>query len=93
MSSLRSNKEALTEEVKSSIAMSLQLGEKAVSFSYDTPLLGDLPELDSMAVVSVITGLEEHFGISIDDDELSADAFATVGTLVDLVAEKLSEGQ
>jgi acyl carrier protein len=54
-----------------------------------TPLLGSIPELDSMAVVTVITMIEERFGIVVDDDEISAETFETVGTLYDFVNAKL----
>ena len=53
------------------------------------PLLGALPELDSMAVVSLITALEEHFGFSVTDDEIEAATFATLGSLSDFVQQKL----
>ena len=56
----------------------------------DTALLGSLPQLDSMAVVGLLTALEEHFGIAILDDDISARHFATVGTLTDFVRDKLS---
>ena len=52
-------------------------------------LLGSIPEVDSMAVVQILTTIEEHFGISIPDDEISADAFATLGSLADLVQARL----
>lgn len=67
----------------------LSLGGRSALFQRDTPLLGAVPELDSMAVVSLITALEEQFGIAVDDDEIDAATFATVGSLVDLVANKL----
>ncbi|MEO8304463.1 MAG: phosphopantetheine-binding protein [Betaproteobacteria bacterium] len=54
-----------------------------------SPLLGAVPELDSMAVVTVITTLEERFGFSVDDDEIDGSIFATVGSLVDFVNSKL----
>ena len=41
-----------------------------------------------MAVVALITGLEDRFGIVIDDDDLDGSVFATVGSLVDLVVAK-----
>lgn len=53
-------------------------------------LLGSIAELDSMAVVSIITGLEESFGIVVDDDEVDGRTFATVGSLVDFVADKIA---
>ena len=58
-------------------------------FKVDTPLLGALPELDSMAVVSVITLLEERFGFVVEEDELDAGTFETVGTLTRFVERKL----
>lgn len=67
----------------------LSLGGRGAVFQRDTALLGSLPELDSMAVVSLITTLEECFGISIDDDEIDGDVFATVGSLVDFVHQKV----
>jgi acyl carrier protein len=68
----------------------LALGGRARDFDASTRLLGSLPELDSMAVVGVITGLEEHFGIAVHDDEISADTFETVGSLVRFVEHKLA---
>ncbi len=59
-------------------------------FADDTPLLGALPELDSMAVVSLITALEERFGFTVEDDEIGGATFATVGSLVDFVQGKLA---
>lgn len=55
----------------------------------ETRLLGAVPEFDSMAVVSIITALEEHYGFAIDDDEIEASTFETVGSLVDFVNGKL----
>lgn len=54
----------------------------------DTGLFGNLPELDSMAVATVLTALEDRFGILIDDDVISGELFETIGTLADFVAEK-----
>lgn len=68
----------------------LQHGDRARTFSADTRLLGHVPELDSMAVVAVITALEERFGITFDDDEISAEAFDTVASLHALVLRKLA---
>jgi acyl carrier protein len=67
----------------------LSLNGRALHYVRATPLLGAVPELDSMAVVGVITALEEHFGFVIDDHEIDASIFATVASLVDFVAGKL----
>lgn len=63
----------------------LQLQGRALAFDAQTPLLGDLPEMDSMAVLAVLTGLEDHFGVAFDDADIQGDVFATVGSLCDLV--------
>ena len=68
----------------------LSLGGRSVSFDRGTHLLGAIPELDSMAVVSLITSLEEQLGIMVDDDEIDGETFATVGSLTDFVAAKLA---
>lgn len=59
------------------------------SLTEDTPLLGEIAELDSMAVVAILTAIEENFGIEIYDDEINADVFETFGTLSDFVKAKL----
>jgi acyl carrier protein len=67
----------------------LSLGGRAAAFTRETHLLGAIPELDSMAVVTLITTLEERFGIIVDDDDIDGETFSTVGTLVDFVGGKL----
>lgn len=68
----------------------LGLEGRSGEFGLDTPLLGAVPELDSMAVVGVINLLEEHFDFMIDDDELDGSTFATLGSLLDFVDAKLA---
>ena len=65
------------DEVKTILIDVLALGEPGLALTADSPLLGSLPELDSMAVVSLIGALEERFGIAIGDDDISASTFAT----------------
>jgi acyl carrier protein len=67
----------------------LSLNGRARKFNDKTPLLGSLPELDSMAVANVLTSLEERFGFMIDDDEVDGSMFATVGSLTAFVESKL----
>jgi acyl carrier protein len=69
----------------------LGLNGRAARMDRNAPLLGAIPELDSMAVLAVITTLEERFGFSVADDELDASSFATIGTLSDFVSTKLSQ--
>jgi len=79
------------DDVKALLAEVLGIEDRAASLDASTPLLGSLPELDSMAVVSLIGALEERFGIAIDDDDLSASTFETLGSLAAFVAEKRAE--
>ncbi len=67
----------------------LSLGGRSASFTRSTALLGAVPQLDSMAVVTLITTLEDRFSIVIADDEIDSDTFASVGTLSDFVAAKV----
>ena len=68
----------------------LSLKGRASGFTLETPLRGALPELDSMAVVALITTLEERFGFIVDDDEIDGTVFATLATLADFVQKKLT---
>ncbi len=81
---------ATIDEVKNILRDSLQLGDRAKGFTIDTRLLGSVPELDSMAVLTVLTAIEERFGFTVEDDDISADTFATVGSLCDYVQTKLA---
>ncbi len=69
----------------------LSLSGRGKAFTPDTPLLGAIPELDSMAVVTLITSLEEQLGIVVDDDDIDGATFETVGSLTAFVAGKLAD--
>lgn len=77
------------EDVKQIVIDTLGLGERGASLEEASPLLGAIPELDSMAVINLITALEEHYGFSIADDEISAEVFETLGSLSAFVGRKL----
>jgi len=76
------------EDVVRIVGDVLQLGERGTSMDAGTPLLGALPEFDSMAVVSIITAFEDEYGLVVDDDAISAEAFETIGTLHAFLAEQ-----
>jgi acyl carrier protein len=61
--------------------LSLSEGE----LSANTQLIGNLPEFDSMAIVSILMQIEEDFGIEIPDDELSGEVFESVESLTEFV--------
>ena len=79
----------IQKEVLSVLDETLSLHGQSATFSADTPLLGAIPEIDSMAVVSILTALEERFDFIVDDDEIDGTVFETVGALVQFVEQKL----
>lgn len=80
----------VTQEILHVLDEVLSLNGRSASFTRNTHLMGALPELDSMAVVSLITSLENHFGLVVDDDDIDGSTFATVGSLADFVSGKIS---
>ena len=76
------------QDILSLLAEVLQIDTSEMDES--TELLGGFPEFDSMAVVMVITALEDTMGIAVDDDEISAETFETIGSLVNFVESKRS---
>jgi acyl carrier protein len=77
------------DELKAIVAGILQVGDRLEALGPDAALLGGIPEFDSMAVVSILTTIEESYGVVIDDDEVSAESFETLGSLLDFVNGKL----
>lgn len=61
----------------------------AAGLTSASPLLGSVAELDSMAVVAILGGLEERFGFSVADDDVDGQTFASVASLVEFVRGKL----
>ncbi len=78
------------QEVVGILDAVLCLRGRANSFQRDTLLAGAVPELDSMAVLGILTSIEDRFGFTIADDEIDGSAFATLGSLVDFVQAKLA---
>jgi|TARA_B110000914_G_scaffold26280_1_gene19653 acyl carrier protein len=79
------------DKVRDILSDALGIGERKYSITAESNLLGSIPELDSMGVVSVITALAEHFDITINDDEISAKTFETLGSLASFVEQKLAK--
>lgn len=80
---------AVIDGVKRVLQEALQLGDRVDDFDESTALFGSIPEFDSMAVITVVTGLEEQFDIEVDDDDITAEVFETLGSLTRFVEDKL----
>jgi len=61
-------------------------------FNDDTGLFGHLPELDSMAVASLLTEIEDRLGFHIEDDEVEGEMLETFGALLAFIDMKLVTG-
>jgi acyl carrier protein len=82
--------ESTWDGVRSVLVETLGIEDRADSLTPDTPLFGSMPELDSLAVVEVVTSLEERFGFQIDDEDFTGDVFDTVGSLAAFVDQNRS---
>jgi acyl carrier protein len=80
----------VTAEVKAVLVETLGVEDRAATIDASTPLLGGLPELDSMAVLELVAALEQRFGITVDDDDVTAEIFETLESLSTFVQEKLA---
>ena len=81
----------IEDTIKSILGETLQLGDRAAQFNSATKLFGSIAEFDSMAVVAVISALEEKFGIMISDEEITAETFDSVGSLSKFIERKLED--
>ena len=57
----------------------------------DTALLESGLKLNSLAIVDMITAVEEEFGIQFGEDDLNMDAFASVAALARIIDSHASE--
>jgi acyl carrier protein len=80
------------DEVRQLIGEILQLGDRVSKLGPDSPLLGSIPEFDSMVVVTLINALEQRFDIQVADDEISGETFETVGKVYEFVRGKVLAG-
>lgn len=78
---------SLLHDVLLVLDRALQLQGRALTFTPDTPLLGVLPELDSMGVVALLSELETHFGVVFDDAAIQAETFTSVAEVCKLVEQ------
>jgi acyl carrier protein len=78
----------MLEAVKAVIVDTLGIEDRAGALNMSTPLFGSMPELDSFAVLELVTSLEARFGFQIDGSEFTGELFETVGSLVEFVMEK-----
>ncbi|MEV6811681.1 acyl carrier protein [Micromonospora sp. NPDC051296] len=76
------------DEVREVVASVLGIEDRAAELDASTPLLDNVPELDSMAVLELVAAIEERFDFTVDDGDVSAELFETLGSLAAFVADR-----
>ena len=79
------NTRVMVDDVKAVLVDTLGIEDQAHAIDATTPLFGSLPELDSMAVLELVLALEERFGIEIEGEDVTAEAFETLASLTAFV--------
>ncbi len=79
------------EMTKNIVRSCLQLGPRSDAFDRNTRLLGELPEFNSLTITAIVASVEDQLDCEIDDAEITAEIFETVGSLADFLDRKLAE--
>jgi len=74
--------------VKELIVRRLKLEIEPSTIQDDAPLFGEGLGLDSIDALELVLGLEQEFGIKVEDEEVGVKAFASVNALVDFIEQK-----
>jgi acyl carrier protein len=80
--------ENLAPRVKELIVRRLKLDIDPTSIQDDAPLFGEGLGLDSIDALELVLGLEQEFGIKVEDEEVGVKAFSSVNALVDFIEQK-----
>ena len=78
------------EAVREELVETLGLQDRARTITSETELFGSMPEFDSLAIVDLITGLEERFGFQMDEADITGEVFESVGTLTAYVDARVA---
>ena len=89
MASSHPDRQANLENVKAVVVATLGIKDRADDLVPESELLGNLPELDSLAVVELLIALQDRFGIEIEDNEILGDIFETLGQLTAFIDSKV----
>lgn len=76
------------DQLKHLIAEELDVRIELAEIELDASLLEDGLGLDSIAIVELITLIEEKFEVEFDEDDLDMEAFANVRTLSQWIEER-----
>ena len=81
--------EPILNQLKDIIVNTLDVNITYDEIDENASLYEDGLGLDSIAIVDLIVSIEKEFSIAIDDDELNADLFKSLNTLVAFIQTKI----
>ena len=73
------------EQLKDLVAGKLDVNIRREQIDPDAALLAEGLNLDSLAIVELITLTEEHFGIEYGEEDLNMESFANLRSLAHLI--------
>jgi acyl carrier protein len=76
----------IEQEVRSFLTEKFLFGRDE-TLNDEMPLLGNV--IDSQGVIELIQFVQDRFGIAVDDEEVTADNFASVKSVVGFIETKL----
>jgi len=77
------------EKIKDFIKQEILFEDTSQSLNEDTPLLNGV--MDSLGLMQLVAFIEEEYDVEIDDADMTAEHFRTVGDIEALVNQKVSE--
>jgi len=79
------DRSALAAEVKELLVTGLRLDTPPSDIRDDAPIFGEGLGLDSIDALELVVLVEERFGVSIPDEEVGKEAFASVSALINFI--------
>jgi acyl carrier protein len=87
ISSTGTNQTIDVADVKDVVIKTLAIEHRADALHAETPLTS-IPELDSLAILELVVELERHFAITVEDEDVTAEVFDSIGSLAAYVDAK-----